>query len=434
MKTVAFYTLGCKVNQYETEAIGELFEKSGYNTVDFTEKADVYVINTCSVTAMSDRKSRQIIRRAKKQNADSIIVVTGCYAQVSPESVLKIEGVNLVIGTNEKSKIVAEVEKLSEKSKSICVKDISRTHDFEEMTVTGYSSMTRAYIKIQEGCNQFCSYCIIPYARGPIRSRNPEEVIKEAKALANKGFTEIILVGIHIASYGLDIKTTSLADIILEVNKIDGIKRIRLSSIEPMTLNPEFIKKISPATKLCPHFHLSLQSGSEGTLKRMNRRYTPEEYKRIVNSIRENFYGAAITTDIMVGFPGETDEEFEESAKFAEEIGFADIHIFKYSPRPGTPAATYEDQVTPEAKEERSKILENIRREAAKKYLEGFVGTVAEVLFEQPSQTHKGWFEGKTTNYMTVLVKTDEDLSFKYRTVKLKEMGDEVIYGEVITG
>ena len=359
-------------------------------------------------------------------------VVTGCYAQVSPDSVLDIEGVNLVIGTNEKSKIVTEVEKLSEKSKIRCVNDISRTHDFEEMTVTGYSSMTRAYIKIQEGCNQFCSYCIIPYARGPIRSRNPEDVIEEAKTLAKKGFTEIILVGIHIASYGLDIKTTSLADIILQVNEIEGIKRIRLSSIEPMTLNPEFIKKISPATKLCPHFHLSLQSGSEETLKRMNRRYTPAQYKSIVDSIRDTFYGAAITTDVMVGFPGETEEEFKESADFVRDIDFADIHIFKYSPRPGTPAATYDGQVTPEAKEERSKILEDIRKEAAKKYLQGFVGTVAEVLFEQPSQTHKGWFEGKTTNYMTVLVKTDEDLSFKYRTVKLKELGEEVIYGEIL--
>ncbi len=432
MKTVAFYTLGCKVNQYETEAIAELFKERGYDITDFSEKADIYVINTCSVTAMSDRKSRQIIRRAKKQNPDSIVVVTGCYAQVSPDSVLKIDGVNLVIGTNEKSKIPEEAERLSMESKKACVADISHTHDFEEMTVAGYGSMTRAYIKIQEGCNQFCSYCIIPYARGPIRSREPKQVIEEAKRLAGEGFTEIILVGIHIASYGLDIKTTSLADIILEVNKIDGIKRIRLSSIEPMTLNPEFIKKISPAGKLCPHFHLSLQSGSEETLKRMNRRYTPAEYRKIVNSIRDNFYGAAITTDVMVGFPGETEEEFKESAEFVREMCFADVHIFKYSPRPGTPAAKLSNQVTPEDKEKRSKILEDIRKESTKKYLESFVGTVAEVLFEQPSQTHKGWFEGKTTNYMTVLVKTDEDLSFKYRTVKLKELGDEFIYGETI--
>ena len=259
MKTAAFYTLGCKVNQYETEAIAEQFTSKGYEIRDFSEPADVYVINTCSVTAMSDRKSRQIIRRAKKQNPHSTVIVTGCYAQVAPDEVLKIDGVNLVIGTNEKSRIVAEAEKLTEAAKSVCVHDISHTHDFEEMAVSGYSSMTRAYIKIQEGCNQFCSYCIIPYARGPIRSRNPKAVVEEAKRLVADGFTEIILVGIHIASYGLDRKDTSLADIILEINKLSGIKRIRLSSIEPMTLSPAFIEKISPADKLCPHFHLSLQ-------------------------------------------------------------------------------------------------------------------------------------------------------------------------------
>lgn len=249
MKTAAFYTLGCKVNQYETQAITELFKDRGYDIKDFSDVCDVYVINTCTVTAMSDRKSRQIIRRAKKQNPDSIVVVTGCYAQVSPDEVLKIEGVNLVIGTNEKSTIPGAVEKLCKEKQSF-VHDISRTRDFERMQVTGYGTMTRAYIKIQEGCNQFCSYCIIPYARGPIRSRDPEEVIDEARALVNDGFTEIILVGIHIASYGLDRKDTSLADIILAINEIEGIKRIRLSSIEPMTLNAEFIKKISPAHKL----------------------------------------------------------------------------------------------------------------------------------------------------------------------------------------
>lgn len=430
MKTAAFYTLGCKVNQYETEAIAEQFTSKGYEIRDFSEPADVYVINTCSVTAMSDRKSRQIIRRAKKQNPHSTVIVTGCYAQVAPDEVLKIDGVNLVIGTNEKSRIVAEAEKLTEAAKSVCVHDISHTHDFEEMAVSGYSSMTRAYIKIQEGCNQFCSYCIIPYARGPIRSRNPKAVVEEAKRLVADGFTEIILVGIHIASYGLDRKDTSLADIILEINKLSGIKRIRLSSIEPMTLSPAFIEKISPADKLCPHFHLSLQSGCDETLKRMNRRYTTAQYAEIVKSIRESFEGAAITTDIMTGFPGETDEEFEKSAEFAEKMKFSDIHIFKYSPRPGTPAAKYPNQITPEKKDERSKVLERIRQKSEKEYLSGFIGTEAEVLFEQPSEKYKGYFEGKTANYITVLVKSDEDLSFKYRTVKLCEVVDGGIMGE----
>ena len=431
MKTAAFYTLGCKVNQYETEAIAEQFVSRGYEIRDFSEFADVYVINTCSVTAMSDRKSRQIIRRAKKQNPHSIVIVTGCYAQVAPDAVLRIEGVNLVIGTNEKNKIAAEAEKLTESAKETLVNNISHTHDFEEMTVSGYSSMTRAYIKIQEGCNQFCSYCIIPYARGPIRSRDPETVTDEARRLVADGFTEIILVGIHIASYGLDRKDTSLADIILEINKIDGVKRIRLSSIEPMTLSPEFIEKISPADKLCPHFHLSLQSGCDETLKRMNRRYTTAQYEEIVDSIRKSFEGAAITTDIMTGFPGETDEEFEKSAAFAEKIKFSDIHIFKYSPRPGTPAAEYPDQVTPEKKDERSKILEKIRQKSEKEFLSGFVGEEAEVLFEQPSEKYKGYFEGKTANYITVLVKTDEDLSFQYKTVKLCEAADGGIFGEI---
>jgi len=430
MKTAAFYTLGCKVNQYETEAIAEQFTSKGYEIRDFSEYADVYVINTCSVTAMSDRKSRQIIRRAKKQNPHSTVIVTGCYAQVAPDEVLKIDGVNLVIGTNEKSRIVAEAEKLTEAAKSVCVHDISHTHDFEEMAVSGYSSMTRAYIKIQEGCNQFCSYCIIPYARGPIRSRNPKAVVEEAKRLVADGFTEIILVGIHIASYGLDRKDTSLADIILEINKLSGIKRIRLSSIEPMTLSPAFIEKISPADKLCPHFHLSLQSGCDETLKRMNRRYTTAQYAEIVKSIRESFEGAAITTDIMTGFPGETDEEFEKSAEFAEIMKFSDIHIFKYSPRPGTPAAKYPNQITPEKKDERSKVLERIRQKSEKEYLSEFIGTEAEVLFEQPSEKYKGYFEGKTANYITVLVKSDEDLSFKYRTVKLCEVVDGGIMGE----
>ncbi len=432
MKRAAFYTLGCKVNQYETQAISELFKQAGYEIVDFSESADVYVINTCTVTAMSDRKSRQIIRRAKKQNPDSIVAVTGCYAQVAPDEVMKIDGVNLVMGTNEKNNIPIEVEKLAAKQRQTFVCDIAHTHDFEEMSVSSYETMTRAYIKIQEGCNQFCSYCIIPYARGPIRSREPKLVIDEAKRLVKDGFTEIILVGIHIASYGLDRKDTSLADIILAINEIEGVKRIRLSSIEPMTLNPEFIEKISPANKLCPHFHLSLQSGCDETLKRMNRRYTTAQYGEIVNSIRKHFKDAAITTDVMTGFPGETDEEFEKSAEFVRSMEFSDVHIFKYSVRPGTPAASYPNQVTPEDKDKRSKVLEQIRKDSERKYLKAFEGRTMEVLFEQPSEKYKGYFEGKTNNYITVLVKTDEDYSFLYKEVKLHEAVDGGIIGTLI--
>ncbi len=431
MKTVAFYTLGCKVNQYETQAISEIFEKNGYKTKHFTDFADVYVINTCSVTAMSDRKSRQIIRRAKKQNPDSIVVVTGCYAQVSPENVLDIEGVSLVIGTNQKNSIVQAVENLEHEKKSY-VKDISHDHSFEDMQVTGYSTMTRAYIKIQEGCNQFCSYCIIPYARGPVRSRSKESIIEEAKALSKNGFSEIILVGIHIASYGLDTKDATFSDIINSTNEIEGIKRIRLSSIEPMTLNEEFIASISTANKLCPHFHLSLQSGCDETLKRMNRKYTTEKYKEIVCSIRKHFPDACITTDIMVGFPGETDEEFSNSLEFAKSMEFSDIHIFKYSQRPGTPAATYPNQVPPSVKEKRSKEMEKVRNASFSKYLDGFLNKEMEVLFEQPWENHEGWYEGKTTNYITVYVKSDEDLAFKYKTVRLEKSTSTGIIGTIL--
>ncbi|MBP3360193.1 MAG: tRNA (N(6)-L-threonylcarbamoyladenosine(37)-C(2))-methylthiotransferase MtaB [Clostridia bacterium] len=432
MKTAAFYTLGCKVNQYETEAMAEMFKKRGYEIVDFSEPADVYVINTCTVTSMSDRKSRQIIRRAKKLNPEGIVIAAGCYAQVAPDAVMDIEGVNLVVGTQGKKNIVDEAERLRSSDRSCLVSDISRRHEFEEMEISDYEGMTRAYIKIQEGCNQFCTYCIIPYARGPIRSREPDEVIKEAARLAEDGFSEIILVGIHIASYGLDNKRSSLSDIILEVNKLQGIKRIRLSSIEPMTLNSEFIEKIRPADKLCPHFHLSLQSGCDETLARMNRRYTTEQYAGIVRAIRTNFPGAAITTDVMVGFPGETEEEFLKSAEFVKEMRFADIHIFQYSRRPGTPAADFPAQVSPEVKERRSKRMEEIKRESMSRFLNSFIGREAEVLFEQPVHGRPGMFEGKTANYITVRVKTDKDLSFRYERVIIEAVEEDGVMGVLL--
>lgn len=432
MKTAAFYTLGCKVNQYETEAMAEMFKKRGYEIVDFSEPADVYVINTCSVTSMSDRKSRQIIRRAKKLNPEAVVIAAGCYAQVAPEEVSGIEGVNLVLGTQGRKNIVDEAEKLKFSDRSCLVSDISRRHEFEDMEISDYEGMTRAYIKIQEGCNQFCTYCIIPYARGPIRSREPDDVIKEAARLAEDGFSEIILVGIHIASYGLDIKRSSLADIILQVNKLPGIKRIRLSSIEPMTLNAEFIEKIKPADKLCPHFHLSLQSGCDETLARMNRRYTTAQYADIVSAIRANFPDAAITTDVMVGFPGETEEEFLKSAEFVRKMSFADIHIFQYSIRPGTPAADFPDQVSPEVKERRSKVMEKIKRESMSRFLNSFTGRETEVLFEQPVHGRPGMFEGKTTNYITVRVKTDKDLSFRYGKVVIEAAEADGVTGRIV--
>ena len=395
MSTAAFYTLGCKVNQYETEAMIELFKNEGYEICDFSEKADVYVINTCSVTHMGDRKSRQMIRRAKKQNPKAVIAVSGCYSQTAPEEILSIDGVNLVIGNKGRNKITSLIENLTCESKVNAVSDIMSTHDFEELHIENYTDRTRAYIKIQDGCSQFCSYCIIPYARGPVRSRPESEIISEIEKLTKKGFTEIILVGIHVASYGKDLKNTSLEDLLIKVDKIEGVKRIRMSSIEPMTLNKEFVEKVKASTKLCPHFHISLQSGCDETLKRMNRHYTTDKYLEIVNGLRDAFSECAITTDIMVGFPGETDEEFDKTAEFVKKADFAEAHVFMYSQRKGTPAAKRPDQIAPQIKEERSKKIIELTNQSRDKFLSQFVGQVKEVLFEQ---IVGGDLEGKTAN------------------------------------
>lgn len=429
-KTAAFYTLGCKVNQYETEAMIEMFRQRGYKTVDFNSCADVYVINTCSVTHMSDRKSRQIIRRAKKTNPDSVVVVTGCYAQTAPEDVLKIEGVNLVIGTQNRNEMIDRIEALASDTGISCVSDIMHTHNFEDLHITKYETRTRAFIKIQEGCNQFCSYCIIPYARGPIRSRKEDEVLSEIQRLAENGFKEIILAGIHVASYGLDLKNTSLGRLLMKADKTDGIRRIRLSSIEPMAVNEEFINTVASSSKLCRHFHLSLQSGCDETLTRMNRKYTTAEFKSITDGIRTHFPDAAITTDIMVGFPGETDEEFNKSCEFVKEIGFADAHVFQYSPRRGTPAADMECQIPPEVKEERSKRIIAITEESRKKYIDGFLGKTVEVLFEQKQSD--GTYIGKTDTYISVAAESDTDISGKFAYVKLTENKNNILYGNII--
>ncbi len=431
MERAAFYTLGCKVNQYETEAIRELFEESGYEIVDFEDIADVYVINTCTVTNMSDRKSRQIIRRAKNKNPKAIVVVTGCYAQTAPDAVKKIEGVNVVIGTKDRKNIVELTKKASEEQCIDYVSDIMHTHSFEDLSLKTYHDRTRAFIKVQEGCNQFCSYCIIPYARGPIRSRAFDEVISEIKRLAEEGFLEIILTGIHIASYGKDGGEYDLGDLILAADKIEGIRRIRLSSIEPMTFDMDFIKKIKGAKKLCHHFHLSLQSGCDETLKRMNRKYITKEYENIVMALREAYSDVAITTDIMVGFPGEDEEEFSKTLEFSRKIKFADAHIFQYSQRKGTPAAKRPDQISPFVKERRSKEIIELTSKTKEEFESTFLGMDMEVLFEQPSQKKKGWFEGKTNNYLTVIVKTDKDISGEIYKVHLNRVTPYGIEGEI---
>ena len=433
MKKAAFYTLGCKVNRYETEAMSELFLKSGYEICDFDSYADIYVINTCTVTSMSDRKSRQIIRRAKKTNPGAIVAVTGCYAQTAPEDVKKIDGVNIVVGTKDRKNIVTLVEQAQSDSCINAVSDIMHTHSFEELSVETYHGRTRAYIKIQEGCSQFCSYCIIPYARGPIRSRPFNEVIDEIKRLAAGGFSEIILTGIHVASYGLDLANgESLPALINAADKTEGIKRIRLSSIEPMTLNGDFIKKIKPCEKLCHHFHISLQSGCDKTLSRMNRKYTCKQFEEITDGLRKNYPDAAITTDIMVGFPGETDEEFAETVEFVKRISFADAHIFQYSPRKGTPAASFPNQVPPETKEKRSKIIAEITSESSLKFKQRFIDSTAEVLFEHRCHDKRGYYEGKTGNYLTVTAASGEDISGKFAKVKLQKITKDGIEGIIV--
>lgn len=433
MKRAAFYTLGCKVNQYETEAISEMFEKAGYKIVDFEDEADVYVINTCTVTSLSDRKSRQMIRRAKRNNENSIVIVIGCYAQTAPEEVSKIEGVNLVVGTKDRSRILEYLKELETSGgRRNYVGDIMKTREFEELGVNVYKERTRAFIKIQEGCNQFCTYCIIPYARGPVRSRSEENILKEVSGLAHSGYKEVVLTGIHVASYGKDIKNTSLIDIIRKVHEIEGIERIRLGSIEPTTVTEEFVRAIKGMEKLCPQFHISLQSGCDSTLKRMNRKYTTKEYLRSVELLRENLKDVAVTTDVMVGFPGETDEEFNETCRFVEKVLFARMHVFKYSRRKGTPAASYPDQVAPQKKEERSRILIELASRMTLEYNKSFTGRVLPVLFEQEVKGKEGFMEGLTPNYIRVECKGDKDIEGQILNVLLREAKDDYIVGEIV--
>lgn len=432
MNTVAFYTLGCKVNQYETEAMEEIFEKEGYKIVNENEIADIYVINTCTVTNLSDRKSRQFISKAKKNNKDALIAVVGCYSQVAPEEVSKIEGVDVIIGTTDRNKIVELCEKAKvNKEKINVVKNIRTQKEFETINIKDIKSKTRAYIKIQDGCNQFCSYCIIPYARGPIRSRDLDDIIKETKKLAEAGFKEIVLTGIHVASYGKDKKDISLIEVLEEVGKIDKIQRIRLSSIEPTLIDHDFMERIVKIGKVCDHFHLSLQSGSPTVLKRMNRKYTPEEYKNIVDIIRQYMPNAGITTDIIVGFPGETEEEFNETYEFVKEIGFSRIHVFKYSPRRGTPAAKHENQVDGNIKSIRSERLISLGEEQMKKFNSNFIDATLSVLFEEKSKKDENFMEGYTSNYIRVKAKKDLSLIGSIVNVNIKEGKDDYLVGDI---
>ncbi len=411
-RTVAFYTLGCKVNQYETNAMEQQFIQNNYKIVENTEKADIYVINTCTVTNMADRKSRQMLRRVKEINQSAVIVVCGCYAQVAKTELEEIPEVDIILGINEKNKIVQIVEEyLASKNNIIEVADVSKQKEFLDFGDVTYTEKNRAVIKVQDGCNMFCSYCLIPYARGRIRSRKIENVVSEIEKIAKQGIKEVVITGIHVASYGKDFENENirLINLLEEINKIEGIERIRLSSLEPTIVDEEFAQRLSKLEKICDHFHLSLQSGCDATLKRMNRKYTTARYKEATEILRKFYPNANFTTDVIVGFPGETDEEFNQTYKFLKEIGFYKMHIFKYSPRKGTVAEKLPNQVDGNIKEERSRKLIELSNNMQNEKNSQYIGKTVKVLFEEYENEY---YKGHTTNYMVVKVKTKEQEGF----------------------
>ena len=418
-RSVAFLTLGCKVNQYETNGMIQSFQNCGYEIVEFdSKKADIYVINTCTVTNMSDRKSRQMLRQAKKNNKDAIVVAVGCYVQVAKDELEAIPEIDLVLGTNEKINVVNHVEEfIKQKEKLNKIDDVMQNKEYGDFGSVTYTEKTRAVIKVQDGCDRFCSYCIIPYARGRVRSRKPESVINEVTEIAKNGIKEVVITGIHVASYGKDFKEEyRLIDLLEEINKIDGIERIRLGSIEPLLITEEFISRLVKLNKICHHFHLSLQSGCTETLKRMNRRYTIEEFEEIVERLRRNYDDVILTTDIIVGFPDETENEFEETYKFLKKIKFYKMHIFKYSPRKGTKAESLKNQIPGDIKEERSKKLLDLSDKNENEYLDTYIGKNVEVLFEENDGE---FYKGHTANYIMVKMKTRENMENQIKKVEV---------------
>ena len=411
-KRAALHNLGCKVNAYEKEAMGQLLEANGYEIVPFEEEADVYLINTCSVTNMADRKSRQMLHRARKKNPKAVIVAAGCYVQASAEEILKNGDADLIIGNNQKNRLpelLAAYRKEEGAWESVI--DIAHTKEYEELTLEKTAEHTRAFIKIQDGCNQFCSYCIIPFTRGRIRSRKPEDIRSELVRLAQAGYREAVLTGIHLSSYGKDFEEpVSLLDIIRLASGVDGIERIRLGSLEPRIVTEEFVREISAMKKVCPHFHLSLQSGCDATLRRMNRHYTTEEYARCCGLLRKYYSHPAITTDVIVGFPGETEEEFCETMTFLKKIGFYEMHVFKYSRRQGTKAAAMADQVPEELKTERSRIALSLEAELSADFRRYYTGKTEEILLEEVHETETGSFmTGFTREYVKAAIRVTEE-------------------------
>ena len=420
MKKVALHNLGCKVNAYETEAMQELLENNGYEIVPFKEGADIYVINTCTVTNMADRKSRQMLHRAKKMNPDAIVVAAGCYVQAKAEAGEVDECIDIVIGNNKKKDLIDILEQYENERLQKAVIDINHTKEYEEMHLSKTAEHTRAYIKVQDGCNQFCTYCIIPFARGRVRSRKKEDVIREVMELAENGYKEVVLTGIHLSSYGVDLDGEDLLSLILAVNEIEGIKRIRLGSLEPRIITEEFAKTIASLEKMCPHFHLSLQSGCNATLRRMNRRYTAEEYFEKCELLRKYFKNPALTTDVIVGFPGETEEEFAESKAFVDKVNFYETHIFKYSKRQGTKAAVMPDQVPEQIKTVRSNELLKLDAEKRSRYEEALIGEEVEVLMEESIELNGKTVQvGHTKEYVKIVIEDDTNLQNQLINVKI---------------
>ncbi|WP_337101585.1 tRNA (N(6)-L-threonylcarbamoyladenosine(37)-C(2))-methylthiotransferase MtaB [Paenibacillus sp. YIM B09110] len=426
MPTVAFYTLGCKVNFYDTEAIWQLFKNEGYEQVDFESTADVYLINTCTVTNTGDKKSRQIIRRAVRRNPDAVIAVTGCYAQTSPAEIMAIEGVDLVIGTQDRDKIMSFVDQIQDDRKPVnAVRNIMKTRDFEELDVPDFSDRTRAFLKIQEGCNNFCTFCIIPWSRGLSRSRDSHSVIEQAKQLVASGYKEIVLTGIHTGGYGDDMENYNLTSLLWDLDKVEGLERIRISSIEASQIDDAMIDVLNRSSKMCRHLHIPLQAGEDSVLKRMRRKYTTEQFAAKIKRLHEAMPGVAITTDVIVGFPGETEEMFESGYRFMEELGFAEMHVFPYSKRTGTPAARMEDQVDEEVKNERVHKLIDLSERMQLQYAKTFVGEVLDVI---PERDYKGapgtgLIMGYTDNYIQVVFEGSESLVGKLCRVKVTEAG-----------
>ncbi|QHS22810.1 tRNA (N(6)-L-threonylcarbamoyladenosine(37)-C(2))-methylthiotransferase MtaB [Virgibacillus sp. MSP4-1] len=427
MPTVAFHTLGCKVNHYETEGIWNFFKEHGYERVDFDRKSDVYVINTCTVTNTGDKKSRQTIRRAVRKNPDAVVCVTGCYAQTSPGEIMEIPGVDVIVGTQDRKKMIEYIEEYKKTRQPINgVQKIMKTREFEEMDVPAFTDRTRASLKIQEGCNNFCTFCIIPWARGLLRSRNPEDVLTQAQQLVDAGYKEIVLTGIHTAGYGEDMKDYNFAQLLRDLeNKVDGLKRIRISSIEASQITDEVIEVLDKSKKIVRHLHIPLQAGSDTVLKRMRRKYTTDFYKQRIDKIKKALPGLAITSDVIVGFPGETEEEFMETYNFVKEIGYSELHVFPFSKRTGTPAARMKDQVDDETKHDRVHRLIELSNQLAKEYASKYEGEVLEVIPEEHSKEDpdSNIYVGYTDNYLKVKLEATEDMIGKLVRVKITKSG-----------